>query len=254
VGYVFARVWGQVGWIGPVSVVPAAQEHKIGRALMQLTIGALQKAGARVIGLETMPRNYRNLGFYGKLGFVPHQLTVDLHAPVSPTSMHEPLPENLEPIFWSTTTLSERAELAAALEQFTSRLDPFLSLTREVDLLRQYDYGDALLVRNESRAVVGCALAHTETYSTEEPRRYLKVNAVLLEAMLPLRPMLSQLHAWASREGLDSITVRTPTRYYLAYAELLRCGFRIFHADVRLTLQGYHEIALPEAFYLCKWE
>lgn len=251
--YAFSRLWGQVGWIGPVSVIPAMQGKKLGQELMREALRALQNAGARVIGLETMPRNYRNLGFYSKLGFVPQHLTLDLHAAV-PAQPGDTLPGAYEAIFWGASGVAERTVLAEALEKFTRKLDPYLSLTREIELTRQFDYGDALLVRHAQRGLIGCAVAHSETYSAEEPRRFLKVNALLLDETMALMPMLQLLFAWATREGLNSISVRTPTRYYLAFAELLRCGFRVFHSDLRMTLQGYHEIALPESFYLSKWE
>lgn len=254
--YAFSRLWGQVGWIGPISVVPAAQGQKLGQALMRETLAVLQNAGARVIGLETMPRNYRNLGFYSKLGFVPQELTVDLHTAVPGMIPSEALFEEkeYEPIFWGACDLAERAALTAALEKFTRKLDPNLSLAREVELTRQFDYGDALLVRHPQRGLIGGALGHSETYSAEEPRRFLKINALLLDETMALRPMLRLLFAWATREGLPMISIRTPTRYYLAYSELLRCGFTVFHSDLRMTLQGYHEVALPESFYLSKWE
>ena len=253
VGFAFSRLWGEVGWIGPVSVIPAAQEQGAGGALMGRAIHTLQNAGARVIGLETMPRNYRNLGFYGKLGFAPQQLTLDLHVP-APPSPRDAASSDDEPIFWGLSDSSERAALTEALEKFARKIDPYLSLSREIELARRFDYGDALLVRHAQRGVIGCAVAHSETYSIEEPRRFLKVNALLLDETMALEPMLQMLFAWAKREALETITIRTPARYHLAFAELLRYGFRIFHADVRMTLQGYHEVALPESFYLSKWE
>ncbi len=253
IAYAFSRLWGEVAWIGPVSVIPVSQGKKIGQELLQRLVQIVKDAGARVIGLETMPRNYRNLGFYGKLGFVPQQLTIDMHL-AAPSSPGEPPEAEYEAIFWGLSGAAERAALNESIEKFTRKIDPNLSLAREMELARQFDYGDTLLIRHAQRGLVGCALAHSETYTKEEPRRFLKVNALLLDETLALRPMLQWLFAWAAREGLGTLAVRTPTRYFLAFAELLRSGFRIFHADIRLTLQGYHEIALPESFYLSKWE
>lgn len=253
IAYTFSRLWGQVGWIGPVSVIPAMQGQKLGHDLMREALTALQNAGARVIGLETIPRNYRNLGFYAKLDFVPQQLVLDLQAPVPPQPGYAEDAE-YDAIFLGLSDKKERPALTEELEKLCRKIDPCLSLVREAALVREFDYGDALLMRHAQRGLIGCAIAHSETYNAEEPRQFLKVYALLLEESASLSPMLQMLFAWAKREGLSALIVRTPTRYHLAYRELLRRGFRVFHADVRMTLQGYDESASPESFYLSKWE
>jgi GNAT superfamily N-acetyltransferase len=252
-GYAFSRLWGQVAWIGPVSVIPAHQGLGLGKRLMAEAIATLQKAGARVIGLETIPRNYRNLGFYGNLGFLPQQLVLDmqLSARRGPGEVES---NELEAIFWGLSDQHERPALKLALEGFTKNIDPHLSLLREIELVRQFDYGDALLVRHPRRGLVGCAVAHSETYSAEEPRMFLKVTALLLEDEKDFKPVLSFLHAWALREELGSLVLRVPTRYHCAYSAALGCGFRVVHADLRMTLDGSHEVASPDSFYLTKWE
>lgn len=252
-GYTFSRLWGEVGWIGPVSVIPALQGQKLGKLLMDETVNTLQKAGARVIGLETIPRNYRNLGFYGKLGFAPQQLVLDMQSP-TPPRLGEVAGDDVEAIFWGLCDEQERTALRPALEEFAKEIDPHLSLVREIDLVRKFEYGDALLVKHAQRGLIGCAIAHSETYSAEESRTFLKVIVLLLADDKEFKQLLNLLYIWARREGLGSLILRAPTRYHLAYRELLQCGFRVVHADLRMTLNGYHEIAPPESFYLTKWE
>ncbi len=253
VGYAFSRLWGEVGWIGPVSVIPAQQGQKVGQQLMRIVIGTLQTAGARVIGLETIPRNYRNIGFYGKIGFEPQQLVLDMQSPSSEMFNHTTSDE-LEAFFWGLSDQEEKKSLKPALDHFIKKIDPHLSLSREIEIVRQFDYGDALLLKDGRRGLIGCAVAHNETYSKEEPRTFLKVTSLLLEDTRDFRAMLEVLHAWAKRDSLSSIVLRAPMRYHLAFNELLQCGFRVVHADLRMTLRGHHEIASPEAFYLTKWE
>jgi hypothetical protein len=220
---------------------------------MNETVAALQKTGARVIGLETIPRNYRNLGFYGKLGFVPQQLVLDMQLPV-PKRPDEEASHGLEAIFWGLSDRQEKATLKFALDEFTRQTDPHLSLLREIVLVKEFDYGDALVVKHPHRGLIGCVVAHSETYSGEEPRQFLKVTALLLQDHKDFTPMLSFLHAWAVREGLGSLVLRAPTRYFRACRKLLEYGFRIMHADLRMTFDGHHEVASPDSFYLTKWE
>ncbi len=253
-GYSFAHLLGQVGWIGPLSVLPAHQGKHLGHEIVLAAIQALQKAGAQVIGLETAPRNYRNLGFYSKLGFKPGRLTFDMTKRVPPIAL-DVLPSKYEMCFVSQREGAARAELLAEVDALAGRLDPGLALSHEIALALRFNYGDALCLRAGNR-LLACALAHTETYSEDENARYLKVIALLIEpkrAELPGQ-IVQLLCNWANQKHLDTVSIRTPSRYTRAYHALLGLGFRVFHAELRMTLKGFHERAHPREFNLSKWE
>lgn len=252
IGYIFSRLWGEVGWIGPVSVIPAHQGKQLGQQLMVRAIEALKNAGARVIGLETMPRSYRNIGFYTKLGFVPQHLTVDLVMQVPPAS-EDSLPADDEVVFYSAAKSAEKDLFAATADELARRIDPHLSIRSEIDITCQFQYGDALCLRR-GEELLACLLIHTKTYSEEEDPRYMKVTQMIMAPQLSAGEILPHLFAYAMRQRLDTITIRTPTRYYRAFAELVAAGFFIFHSDLRMTLEGYHEVADPRHFNLSKWE
>lgn len=254
IGYSFAHLWGKVGWIGPVSIIPAYQGKHLGREIVQATVQALQNADARVIGLETVPRNYRNLGFYSNLGFLPGPLSLDLVRHVPPVRA-ETLPDHVEALFHSELTSNEHAKIFAEAEALARAIDPNLWLQSEIALIRQFQYGDVLYVR-DNRRLIACVVAHTETYSPEETARPLKIIMLLVHpqqnALLP--DLLPLLFRWAERKQLTSISVRTPTRYQRAYRTLIDAGFRVAHAELRMTLEGYHEQAHPDHCNLMKWE
>ncbi len=252
VGYTFSRLWGEVAWIGPVSVIPAHQDKKLGQQLMVRVLEILKDAGARVIGLETVPRSYRNIGFYTKLGFLPQNLTVDLILSV-PRLPEEPLPADYEVIFYGDADPAERAILGSAADALARRLDPHLSARPEIELTRQFQYGDTLCVRR-GRELLACFVVHIKTYSEDETPRFMKGVLTLMEPALSIAEILPHLFSWASREKLDTVSFRTPTRYKRAYAELIAAGFQVFHSDLRMTLEGYEEVADPQSFYLSKWE
>jgi len=68
---------GDEGWMGPLAVRPDAQGRGLGKVIVSAGIDWLKAQGAKVIGLETMPRTVDNIGFYSSLGFVAGHLTVD---------------------------------------------------------------------------------------------------------------------------------------------------------------------------------
>src|SRR5688572_18980052 len=60
---------GIEGWMGPLAVRPDVQEAGVGKAIVRAGREWLERDGAAVIGLETMPRTMDNIGFYSALGF-----------------------------------------------------------------------------------------------------------------------------------------------------------------------------------------
>jgi len=252
VGYTFSRLLGEVAWIGPVSVIPAHQGKKLGQQLMVKVIETLQRAGARVIGLETMPRSVHNIGFYTKLGFLPQNLTVDLIRPI-PRHLEEPYPADYEVLFYNDADPAEKAFLISAAEKLARRSDPHLSIRTEIEITAQFQYGDTICVQRD-RELLACFIAHTQKYSEDEVPRYMKIVLTLMETSLSVAEILPHLFAFAARNGLGTISFRTPTRYARAYRELVAAGFQVFHSDLRMTLEGHEEVADPKNFYLSKWE
>ena len=252
IGYTFSRLWGEVAWIGPLSVIPAHQNKKLGQQLMVNTIETLKRAGAKVIGLETMPRSMRNIGFYSKLGFIPQQLTLDLIKPV-PRVPEEPFPADYEVLFYHHADPAEKILLIAAAEKLARRIDPCLSIRTEIEVTGHFHYGDTMCVRRENE-LLACFVVHTKTYAEDEVCRYMKIVVSLMETALSIAELLPYFFMWAGRENLDILSFRTPTRYARAYTELINAGFEVFHSELRMTLDGYEEVADPQRFYLCKWE
>ena len=80
---------GAEGWMGPLAVRQDLQGAGVGKEIVRHGIEWLRESGARVIGLETMPRTLDNIGFYSTLGFIPGRLTLTTtldaaHSPHAP--------------------------------------------------------------------------------------------------------------------------------------------------------------------------
>ncbi len=125
---------GVEGWMGPLAVHPDCQGQGIGKMIVSSGVEWLKQKGARVIGLETMPRTMDNVGFYSTLGFTPGYLTVTVtleaaRAGITSTTMSSLNPHERE--------LALR-QCRALLEQ----LSPGYDYTREI-VLTALDHGRA---------------------------------------------------------------------------------------------------------------
>ena len=254
-GFIMSHLWGEIGWIGPLAVQPNRQERGIGRLLLAAVVERLKQSGAACIGLETMPRNYRNLVFYTRHDFVPGHLTVDLmrrvddnpgfvsHADFSMQIFSE-LPETQQQTF---------LEQADALARGA---DSRLQIGREIEIVSDHGFGDAVLMFKSGQPI-GFALAHTEKYYALESRHYVKVYLAALQPNCQESDFVEFLHMlenWSRKIKLKILVLRVSTRYRKTYQWLVKQNFYASHTDLRMTLAGYEEQAHPDQFYLNKWE
>ncbi|HVX89672.1 MAG TPA: GNAT family N-acetyltransferase, partial [Gemmatimonadales bacterium] len=116
---------GAEGWMGPLAVRPDRQGRGEGLRIVQAGIEHLRKLGARVIGLETMPRTVENIGFYSTLGFRPGHLTITLVREVErvPKVPAERLSQ-----------VKDRDRALADCTALTGRLAPGVDFSREQEL------------------------------------------------------------------------------------------------------------------------
>lgn len=255
IAYCFSRLWGTVGWIGPLSVIPKEQGQGYGKDIVSTCIDFLKQEGAKTIGLEMPVQSSQNLGFYAKLRFISDKPTVDLIRQVFPSKILES-PKVFKIHKYSKLTPSEQPAFLQRMKMFSDRLEPGLDYTKEVEVSTEFAFGDACLFTQDQKTV-GFILAHTETYSMQEERRFLKVNALQMSPELPISALdnfLAELEDWARVEYLTGIYIRVPTRYYQGFHYLISKEFRIVNTDLRLTLDGFAQRDDSKNINFNKWE
>src|SRR5919202_81250 len=134
-----AHASGIEGWMGPLAVRTDCQAVGAGKAIVRAGVDWLRARGARVIGLETMPRTMDNIGFYSGLGFVPGRLTITLTLDAAPADR--------APLLLGRLSARERAAAVEECRALTQRLLPGYDFTRELALTEQLGLGDTVLLR-----------------------------------------------------------------------------------------------------------
>jgi GNAT superfamily N-acetyltransferase len=255
VAFLFSRLWGTVGWIGPLGVAPEKAGSGYGRQIVSTGVDYLKKQGATTIGLEMTAQSCRNLAFYTKLGFRPAGLTVDLVKTLIPDRLSGN-DATFELIRLSELQEEKSTQWLAQLQDLWERLEPGLDYSCEIRNVKQWEFGEArLFVKND--AVCGFVIAHTETYTVEEKKQFLKVNVLQIAPHLPMNnieALLTELEQWALKAGLHAIYLRVPTRYSEAYEYVLKKNYLIVQNDIRLTLRGFEQRDKPSSVNFSKWE
>jgi len=72
IGASYGHKWGEVGWIGPIEVLPEFQMMGVGTELTRSTIDHLDVVGCKMVGVETMGDSDAHMAFYKRLGFSIH--------------------------------------------------------------------------------------------------------------------------------------------------------------------------------------
>jgi len=173
--------WGTTAWLGPIAVLPPAQGQGIGRQLVNASRAVLDDLGVATVGIETMPRSYRNLQFYSRLGMAFECMTLDmsltktgLEAWSAETEGTELSIEALEP-----APEQDRTRILDQVAVLSGRVAPGLDYRPEAVQTLNHRLGDAFVARIAD-VPVGFAVAHTVPYAREEMPGTARINTLVV--------------------------------------------------------------------------
>ena len=233
------------GWMGPLVVRTDLQGHGAGKEVVERGIAWLRERGARVIGLETMPRTMDNIGFYSGLGFVPGRLTITLT--LDAKNADEPA------LLLGRTSVQERDEEMARIVALVAQVAPGYDFTREIELTDSLSLGDTLLLKHRG-SLVGFALCHTAPLVEGRSRDELRVLKLVLLREALLDEALAALRDFAKRSGTRRVALRVQGEYVGIYQRMIAMGARVRWTDLRMALDGYEEQRPSEGVLLSNWE
>ena len=236
---------GTEGWMGPLAVRPDAQAQGLGKEVVRAGVDWLRARGARVIGLETMPRTMDNIGFYSGLGFVPGRLTITVTIDAAPAS--EP------PVLLGRLGAADRADAVLACRALADAQLEGYDFTREIAITDELSLGDTVLLR-EGGDAAAFALCHTVPLVEGRTREELRVLKMVLAREDQLEPLARALADYARRSGTRRVAFRVQGEYPGVYRRLLEMGGRVRWTDLRMTVDGHPEAVARGGVVLSNWE
>ena len=234
---------GSEGWMGPLAVRPDRQGEGIGRIIVEEGIRRLEAGGARVIGLETMPRTIENIGFYSGLGFRPGHLTVSMGRDLTGPGTSSSLLLSGGNVGAGIRACRMVAEAAANGVDFS----------REIELTLDHRLGDVTLMYENER-LAGYALWHVAPLAEGRAPDELRVLKLVARDLPLFRRLVSAVECDAWAAGARRIAIRCQSAYRSAYGALVDAGYRVHWTDLRMTLQGKGEEGKGEAIVFSNWE
>src|SRR4051812_35161901 len=183
---------GIEGWMGPLAVRTEYQGSGVGKDIVERGIDWLKREGARVIGLETMPRTMDNIGFYSTLGFLPGRLTV--------TFTLDAASGDRTPELFGRLSMRDRDAHIDEMHSVVRALAPGYDFVREVELTDALGLGDTVLL-HEKGALAGFAICHTTPLVEGRVKEELRVLKLVLAREASFDAMLRLLRDFARRSG-----------------------------------------------------
>jgi GNAT superfamily N-acetyltransferase len=250
VAFNVAHLSGTEAWMGPLAVHPDHQGQGLGKIVVNSGFEKLRSGGAKVVGLETMPRTMDNIGFYSSLGMNPGYLTLT----VTVDGVFAP------PMTGRGGTLRLGSLVADELESavreclsLTHSALPGYDFSREIQLTEELALGDTILLMDGSD-IAAFALCHSVPLVEGRVREELRVLKLVARSDDDFDSLITALSDHARRSGTRRVALRMQGQYPAAYRRLMRRGARVRWSDLRMTLDGHAEPVPETGIVLSNWE
>lgn len=245
-----AHMSGTEAWMGPLAVHPDHQGRGLGKAVVGTGVESLRERGAKVIGLETMPRTMDNIGFYSSLGMNPGYLTLTL---TLDGAFAAPMTGRTSSLRLGTLPADELDKAVRECREVTGSILDGYDFTREIHLTEELALGDTLMLL-DGDSIAGFALCHSVPLVEGRVREELRVLKLVVRSEDDFDVMLTMLSDHARRSGTRRVAIRVQGQYPAAFRRLIRRGARVRWSDLRMTLDGYHESGPEKGIVLSNWE
>jgi ribosomal protein S18 acetylase RimI-like enzyme len=258
VGAVVAVLWGTLGLVGPIAVLPNYQHQGIGQQLLTACQEFFDENRATLEGLATYPYSARHLVLYQKFGFRPRGLVVITAKPLDRREAAQaprPARAALAVRRYSTLEEAKKKGTIPKLRRVSNGILRGLDLSKEVEIADGLALGDTLILE-KGREVVGFAVFHVPGVS-EAPQGslYVKFLAIDRRHRKPehLHALLAALEDLAHEAELQRVVAGVYTHYWSAYQTLLERGYQIDLIMVRMKRGKQLEDEDPNDLVLDDW-
>lgn len=246
VGFCLSHLSGVEGWMGPIALDPAYQGVGLGKDMVSHGITFLQKKGARVIGLETMPRTMSNIGFYSGLGFLPAQLSITL-------AYKSHFGNSSQYILLSQLSADDKIAALAQCGSLLQKMYPGYDYSHEILITDALKVGDLLLFYTDGE-LDGYVLCHSAPLVEGRVTDELRVLKVVMQCESLISRFLEALADYARRQGCGWVALRLNQQTQSLYKNMIRAGARVRWTDLRMALDGFEEKITENGILISNWE
>ena len=258
VGAAVAVMWGTLGLVGPVAVLPNYQNQDIGQQLVAACQGFFDENKAAMQGLVTYPSSAKHLSFYGRFGYRPRGLVTINAKPLDRREIVQAV-KTVKPGLavrrYSSLEEAKKKATLLKLHRITNAVSRGMDVGKEVEIVDGLALGDTILLE-KGREVIGFAIYHMPGVS-EAPQGclYVKYLAIDPRHRKPenLHFFLGAIEDIAHEAQLSRMLVPVYTYYWNAHQVLVERGYHIDFTMVRMKRGKQIEDEDPNDLVLDDW-
>ncbi|MGB7211238.1 MAG: hypothetical protein WBC97_01305, partial [Gemmatimonadales bacterium] len=135
----------------------------------------------------------------------------------------------------------------------TDALAGGVDFSREIELTEQLGLGDTVIIEGAA-GIEAFALCHSAALADGHASDELRILKLVARDDHGLDAALAGAAWLAHREGLHRVGVRCQTGFTEAYRRLVGQGWTVHWTDLRMTLAGSPELAVPTGVVWSNWE
>jgi predicted N-acetyltransferase YhbS len=241
VGVALGVTWGTLGLLGPVAVLTNYQNQGIGQQLIRAVQEFFEENKATIQGVMTYPSSPKHLLLFHKFGYRPKGLSAIMsrvldRAEVDPLGPGRAARSGLVVRRYSTLEEAKKKAALARFHRITNAVCRGLDVSKEVEIVDGLALGDTVMIER-GRDLLGFGVYHLPGVS-EAPSGslYVKFLAVDPQHRKPetLEQVIAAVEDLAHAQAVSRVILPVYTRYWQAYATLLRCGYQIDFTMARM--------------------
>jgi GNAT superfamily N-acetyltransferase len=249
VGTNFAATWGNVGFFGPLTVLPDLWNKGIARQLMSTIMALFKKRGIFHFGCFTMPESPKHHHLYQSFGFWPRFLTPIMSLSASPKSFPSCATR------YSDIGDEHHDDILTECRELTGSIFKGLDLEIEITAVRNHGLGDTILVWENSR-LAGFAVCHCGAQTEAgSDTCYIKFGAIRpgSNALIHFDRLLDACEAMAAEKKISRLVAGMNTARHEAFKKMLERGFRTEMVGVIMQQPNKPGYNRPEVFVIDDW-
>lgn len=244
VGSNFISHWGSLGLFGPLTVEPSLWNQGIARRLLDATMERFEELGVTQRGIFTFVKDTKHVVLYRRYGYYPQYLHFIM-------ARNTPEWAGSLPAVYSDLNAEQKAEIRAEIRKLTDSLLPGLDLTREVEAVDEYGWGDVVLLMDADR-LDGFAICHAgKDTEAGSDIFYIKFGAAVDAGRYD--DLLTACESLARQRGLGQVWTGVNLAREGVYSTLLNRGYEVLIPGVSMQAPNRLGYNRSDAFVMDDW-
>ena len=253
IGSNFGLHWGSVGIFGPLTVHPEFWDKGVGSKLMEPVMGCFEDWDVTHSGAMTFANSPKHINLYRKFGYHPRFLIPFMSKKIESQTI---IPNSKFTWAKYSECKENHDKYLEGCNQVANTVYPGLDLELEIKAVDKMNYGETVILFDESKEITGFAICHCGI-NTEagNDKCYVKFGTVKSnsDSQSNFMNLLKACEELAIAKELSILTGGVNAGRYNAYQSMLNQKFSIDFLGVSLHQPNNDAFNIADRYVIDDW-